>query len=56
MCFSQIKRQKETFNIEVTEMKRRKATLLEELDETSRVLIDVQFRLDAGKRKPVRYI
>ena len=35
-------------------MKQRKAVLLEELEETSRKLIDVQFRLDAGKRKPVR--
>jgi hypothetical protein len=34
-------------------MKDRKAILLEELEETSRKLIDVQFRLDAGKRKPV---
>ena len=34
-------------------MKQRKAGLLEDLEETSRKLIDVQFRLDAGKRKPV---
>ena len=35
-------------------MKKRKGILLDELEETSRKLIDVQFRLDAGKRKPVR--
>ena len=52
--FFQIKRQKEEFNREVRLMKQRKAVLLEELEETSRKLIDVQFRLDAGKRKPVR--
>ncbi len=49
----QIKKQKEEFNREVGLMKDRKAILLEELEETSRKLIDVQFRLDAGKRKPV---
>jgi len=49
----QIKKQKEDFNDDVGAMKQRKAALLEDLEETSRKLIDVQFRLDAGKRKPV---
>ena len=34
-------------------MKKRKGGLLRELDSIQMELIDIQYRLDAGKRKPV---
>ncbi len=50
---SQIREAKEAFNEEVLGMKTRKEVLLQELEEISLKLIDIQYRLDATKRKPV---
>ena len=44
---------KEEFNRDVIEMKSRKESLLEELEKISLELIDIQYRLKPGKRKPV---
>ena len=49
----QIKRKKEDFNQEVVHMKARKEVLLKELEDISLELINIQYQLDAGKRKPV---
>merc|ERR1711862_957734 len=43
----------EQFNDEVITMKKRKETLLNELEDIQLQLIDIQYRLDASKRKPV---
>ena len=53
LCHTQIKTRKENFNQEVVEMKNRKEILLKELEDISLELIDIQYKLDAGKRKPV---
>ena len=49
----QIRQSKEQFNNEVMAMKTRKAMLLQELEDIQLQLIDIQYRLDASKRKPV---
>ena len=49
----QIRQSKEQFNDEVITMKKRKETLLNELEDIQLQLIDIQYRLDASKRKPV---
>ena len=49
----QIRQSKEQFNNEVMSMKTRKAMLLQELEDIQLQLIDIQYRLDASKRKPV---
>ncbi len=49
----QIRQAKEQFNEEVLGMKTRKEALLAELEDISLKLIDIQYRLDASKRKPV---
>ena len=49
----QIRESKENFNNEVMAMKTRKELLLQELNDIQLQLIDIQYRLDASKRKPV---
>ena len=53
MLLMQIRQSKEQFNNEVMAMKTRKAMLLQELEDIQLQLIDIQYRLDASKRKPV---
>ena len=48
-----IKRKKEEFNGQVLSMKKRKGALLSELESIQMELIDIQYRLDPAKRKPV---
>ena len=52
-CNPKIKRKKEEFNGQVLSMKKRKGALLSELESIQMELIDIQYRLDPAKRKPV---